>query len=390
MELKIRDRTVYSSAFDERLGTLVRSVELPESRWGSPWREPPKEFEEKYPNRKYSSLPFSPVPETVDVSITDKCNFGCTYCYQDSRPRRAHGPKDLVETILKGFDEPPYQIAIGGGEPTLHPDFEYILNTAREIGTVPNFTTAGDDSLTDEIINTANKVCGGIAMTFHAFKGIDWFVERYTRLRDKLNIQLNVHVIADKNVATNLRQLIEKHEVLGSLCLVLLAYYPDVGRASMDGLLTKRVYMNDLPLAIRDAKSVNYRIAFSEGLLPYFNSRPAIGVDTTLAMPSEGFFSCYFDPRGRMSSSSFSPPHEATKTVYEEPSQKLWNGLHAWHQLSGDKCYDCKFYNRCSTPHRFHYFVCAFASHNATPPKPLEEEKVEPKSVYHHLRKRGV
>lgn len=43
------------------------------------------------------------------------------------------------QTIIDGFDQPPYQIAIGGGEPTSHPDFPYILRTARQRGTVPNW-----------------------------------------------------------------------------------------------------------------------------------------------------------------------------------------------------------------------------------------------------------
>src|SRR5208337_1538607 len=197
-----------SDLFDPKTGSIVRSVEVSKSRFGDGWFRDDEAFKKRYPNRWIDDVAFSPVPETVDISITDKCGFGCSYCYQDSQPGRDHGRKELVETVLKGFDQPPYQIAIGGGEPTIHPDFEYILRMARELGTVPNYTTAGHN-MTDSIIATTNDVCGGVAMTYHSFKGIEWFVEHYGKLLRRLSgVQLNVHLIADVNVAKNLRDLV--------------------------------------------------------------------------------------------------------------------------------------------------------------------------------------
>ncbi len=389
MELKVGGRSYYHSQFDETTGTLVRDVELARDIYSAPWdrlRRDSKDyeaFEKRYPRRHYSHTVFSPVPETVDVSITDKCHFGCTYCYQNSLPDLKHGPKDLVETIIKGFDQPPYQIAIGGGEPTLHPDLPYILRKARELGTVPNYTTAGD-KISDRVIEATNEVCGGVAMTYHAFKGIDWFVEHYTKLKERLKVQLNVHLIADKDVAKNLAALVNAYKQLGSLSIVLLAYYPEVGRATLDSLITKRVYMKDLPEAIKMARSVRYKIAFSEGLLPYFLSRPELGVETRFAMPSEGFFSCYFNPKGQISQSSFDPPRDESPTAFSEGSQKLWDDLYS-HGSSpnGEACYSCKFSNRCSTPETFHYFLCGFAKHNSIPLKELPPPP--PKTAYQHL-----
>ena len=385
MELKVKDRVIYESSFDEETGTLVRSIELGRDRYSGAW-EGDEEFEKRYPHRHYGHMPFSPSPETVDVSITDKCNFGCAYCYQDSRPKFEHGRADLVETILLGFTHVPYQIAIGGGEPTLHPEFENILRTAREIGTVPNFTTAGDESLTDSIIDTANKVCGGVAMTFHAWKGIDWFVEHYTRLRAALKVQLNVHLIADKDVARNLNLLVDRADILGPLKLVLLAYYPSVGRATMDGLITKRVYTKDFPEALRRAQKEGFDIAFSEGLFPYFNSRPELRVDTRFASPSEGLYSCYFDPRGRISHSSFSPPYHEDPTCFEKTSQELWEQERSPYGPSGDMCDSCPRRTRCATPNDFHYLLCAFAEHNKAPIKPLPEDDAPTENIYQRLR----
>ena len=361
--------TVYHSVFDEKTGGIVRTVEAFESHVGL--GDDDKDFRKRYPERCYSHNVFSPVPETVDIAITDQCGMGCPYCYMGSKPRDPHAPKELVETVLQGFETPPYQVAIGGGEPTQHPDFAYILRTAREIGTVPNYTTAGH-AMTEELVKTTNEVCGGVAMTYHAFKGIDWFIDKYNWLRERLKVQLNVHLIADRDVAVNLDRLTRLREVIGPLNLVLLAFYPDVGRSNMSGLMPKRVYMHELPKAIEEAKKVGSKIAFSEALLPYFLSRPELGIETKYAMPSEGCFSCYFDTAGRISDSSFDPPRDGEPTVwsmtkYGFGSQKMWDSLRSYgHRPSGVPCYGCPKESQCSAPRSIHAFACAYQPHNQT------------------------
>lgn len=339
--------------------------------------------------------------DVVDIQTSSSTFFAgglATHnCYQDSRPKRAHGPKELVETIINGFDQPPYQVAIGGGEPTIHPDFKYIVKSARELGTVPNYTTAGD-RMTPDIIALTNEFCGGVAMTFHAFKGIDWFVPHYLKLRESLKVQLNVHLICDKDVAKNLLTLVSRFDQIGSLRLVLLAYYPDVGRATLDGLMTKRVYHLELPEAIKAAHSAGYTIAVSEGMLPYVFSRPELKIDTRFAMKSEGNFSCYFDPRGRISTSSFNPPYDGkgpsrfkgdNETVFNTRSQKLWDELRAGYGPSGNVCAECQFESRCATPEDIHYLACAFTPHNKTPLKPVAHVETPRRSVYDHLLSLG-
>lgn len=371
MELKYSGKTIYRSTFDPKTGALVRLVEIPSDRYRGFDDHLPedKAFKETWPRADFFSPSFSPVPETVDVTITDKCRFGCTYCYMDSTPDKEHAPKELVETIIQGFDQPPYQMAIGGGEPTLHPDFPYILRKCRELGTVPNYTTAGG-KLSPRVVEATNEVCGGVAMTYHAFKGIDWFVEHYTKLREALTVQVNVHLIANKDVAKNLHDLVSKVDQIGKINLVLLAYYPDVGRASLDNLVTKHVYMRHFPDAIRAAQGAGFQIAFSEGLMPYFLSRPELGVETRFSMRSEGLFSCYVDSLGRMTKSSFEPaPEKDGRTVYNMLSQKMWANLRVWGgEPNGASCYKCRFSRRCATPHDFHYLLCNYASHNSGRP----------------------
>jgi len=330
----------------------------------------------------------SPSPELIDIAITNKCGFGCEYCYQDSVPNAEHGRKDLVRQTLLTLKHIPYQIAIGGGEPTIHPNFLEILQEAKDLGTVPNYTTAGHN-ISDELINITNKTCGGMAITFHAFKGKEWFNEKYNILRKKIKIQLNIHLIVDKNIIETLPFIINLQKTVGNINLILLAYYPEVGRATLDKVLTKNIYMRQLPELIHKAHDSGINLSFSEGLLPFFLSRPELPINTQMATRTEGLYSCYIDHNGRMSQSSFdkwkvtiypkysSDLDEETRfkrielarnysNVFGVGTQNLWESLHSRAGVSGDACGTCKHNNKCATPSSFHYFCCAYASHNVT------------------------
>lgn len=433
MELTFEGFNLYRSSFDPATGTLVRETEVTPPGYdgfdqmltkGLPWmlrRRVEDKWRKKYDRRREA---FSPSPETVDIAITNWCNFGCDFCYQDSVATNKHAPKDLVPRVLKSFTHVPYQIAIGGGEPTAHPDFPEILHSAKALGTVPNYTTAGH-IFREDVIEATNAVCGGVAMTYHAQKGLDWFVEHYAKLRSALRVQLNVHVIADRDAPAKIDQLVSVQDKIGRLNIVLLAYYPDVGRGNMQGLITKNAYNALLPAALRRAIAAGAKIAFSEGLLPYFISRPEIGVDTMVRIGSmtsevtraEGLFSCYVDSNGRMSQSSFNPPptasdfewteykkrylqnanrtvpdaeirksyeglRKAHPTVYETCLQTLWN--RGWYNTSAPRmvnCDTCVERSRCATPNPHHYFICAYSEANGNnpplPPALMERQRLQ-------------
>ena len=81
-------------------------------------------------------------PELVDVKITNKCHMGCEFCYQSSVPSGAHAdPSWLYAVTAYLHHAQVFEVAIGGGEPTLHPGFIHFLRSCRHNGVVPNFTT---------------------------------------------------------------------------------------------------------------------------------------------------------------------------------------------------------------------------------------------------------
>lgn len=101
-------------------------------------------------------------PELVDIKITNFCPFGCDYCYQDSTLEGKHADWDFLQNLVRALEEQEvFEVAIGGGEPTMYPKFAELLATCKRGGIIPNFTTRNLAWLKDEAIREAVKQTSG-------------------------------------------------------------------------------------------------------------------------------------------------------------------------------------------------------------------------------------
>jgi len=144
-------------------------------------------------------------PEFYDVKITGHCEGQCPWCYMDSKKADHHYEninqkiKDYFKPMSK--NERPFQVAIGGGEPTSHPDFIESLKTFKELGIEPNYTTNGmwtsNPQFIKPIIDATKKYCGGVAVSCHPHLKEYWerAAEEYYYNFIKLNFHL---IISDK------------------------------------------------------------------------------------------------------------------------------------------------------------------------------------------------
>ena len=81
-------------------------------------------------------------PELVDIKITDWCDVGCSFCYQDSTLLGKHASLNNLNFVVDELAKAKVaEVALGGGETTSHPHFVEILKNFKERGVVPNFTT---------------------------------------------------------------------------------------------------------------------------------------------------------------------------------------------------------------------------------------------------------
>ncbi len=75
------------------------------------------------------------------IQVTTVCNMHCAHCCYACEPGKGeHMPFEMFQKVLNNWGEKIFQdnrwIVIGGGEPTLHPDFWKIITYALSYGHV--------------------------------------------------------------------------------------------------------------------------------------------------------------------------------------------------------------------------------------------------------------
>ena len=89
--------------------------------------------------RKTDEDCFKPLkPESLDYKITNKCDRGCAFCHEDSKPNGLHG--DIMNDKFIETLNPYTELAIGGGNPLEHPDLIPFLEKCKRLNLIPNMT----------------------------------------------------------------------------------------------------------------------------------------------------------------------------------------------------------------------------------------------------------
>lgn len=87
---------------------------------------------DKFGTKEYSGEIFNPDhPDSLDIKITDKCEYACSFCHESSGKTGQHGDLKGVLDCLTGLPKG-VEIAIGGGNPLLHPDLEDFLKALKD------------------------------------------------------------------------------------------------------------------------------------------------------------------------------------------------------------------------------------------------------------------
>ena len=134
-------------------------------------------------------------PELIDLSITSYCRRECRFCYRKSNSRYyLHMPLEDVTRVVEEANKcGTFQIALGGGNPNQHPEFEKILKLIRENDIIPSYTTNGD-GLTDSVLTATAEYCGAMAVSVYPERGWNFYETLVKRIRE-YKIRLNLHAI---------------------------------------------------------------------------------------------------------------------------------------------------------------------------------------------------
>ena len=249
---------------------------------------------------------FSPVPELADISISNRCSKGCSFCYKDSTPEGKQMSIDEYRQVLDSLQSPEYgsvfQIAIGGGEPLEHPDFLQIVEETVRRGIVLNFTTNGQ-LITNDVCSALKGKVGAMAISassIHELKRIKPAIDCAKGLKVNIHYILNRTSIEE---ATTIVNGAYNDLLKGINALVFLTYKP-AGRGSDTHLLQFDAKTKAFVNAIKSPQT-SFKIGFDACFIPMLLRGKAVRnemVDTC----EGGFFSVYIDENMRVSPCSFS------------------------------------------------------------------------------------
>lgn len=171
-------------------------------------------------------------PLLLDVSITNRCERQCDFCYRKSQIRGYDMPIEDYTFLLSQAEQcGVQQIAIGGGEPTLHPNFIDILKQTAKRGLIPNYSTNADH-LTDEILIATKKYCGAMAISIYG--DIGNYKNTIERITD-FEISVNLHMILRSDLISSYTAFLQNPpKWLNRVnAIIFLNYKPADGRIEL-------------------------------------------------------------------------------------------------------------------------------------------------------------
>lgn len=269
--------------------------------------------------------PHPAVPNLADIKITDKCSIGCSFCYQGStisgRPASLYGLAQVAHALRSlGV----FEVALGGGEPTEHPDFSQVLETFWSQGLSVNFTTRSTEWLSTPLLGIVLRYCSAWAYSVTTAQEVRDYWDKWLHARNAWweglrpeqqrthqekfhnpNL-LYLHVVMGTVSREEFEGILVEAARHGAFTITLLGYKTD-GRGhnhpkieySWLGEVLSRYTGEDAERHMRIGVDTPLAQEMAETL-------PALGVDRRLYRLAEGFDSVYIDaPAGKVCTASY-------------------------------------------------------------------------------------
>lgn len=288
MEMIRRHTTGYNFMGDAKTGATFR--------WGDTFAENPVR---------------APWPELADISISNYCTNDCEYCYRSSNRDGDFISLTDYQIILKQLTSEQYgsvfQVALGGGEPLLHPDIVEILRTTKEdYNIVPNYTTSGF-FFTQEILEATKKFCGAIAVSYDPYR--QRMTTETLKTTGKIllaeGIKANIHfVVSDKTLDEAIR-IMEgvRDKDFGDFNSIVFLTYKPFGKGSAKDCLKPDERLTRFLKLVEEPRTI-VKFGFDACFVPFLFKKTKVDFDF-LDSCECGFFSVYIDEHLTVSPCSF-------------------------------------------------------------------------------------
>lgn len=300
-------------------------------------------------------------PTIADIHITNQCNLNCPHCYINSDRNGRHMSMENFELALDECKKAGVlQIAIGGGEPTLHPYLPVFLKKIKQAGIVPNLTTNAK-ILNWKTVYFISRYCGAVGLSIEGI--FNKFEERrgfkfndFTKSIKKLKaagINITFQVTLGERNLNHIPQILEHIIKFKPYGVLFLAYKP-AGR----GLCY------DKPISQADQSLVKITI---ESIFQNLKGKTKIGFDCCLTPSiiktrnSSSFTGCTASRTSiaimsdlRVMPCSFLNHNEYEDNLKNKSLLDIWNGKNFKNfrqnirkQSNQEKCLNCNQKNIC-------------------------------------------
>lgn len=250
-------------------------------------------------------------PELVDIKITDFCPYACEFCYQDSTLEGKHASLENMKKIAEYLEKAQvFEVALGGGETTLHPNFVEILKIFKQKNIVPNFTTKNLNLLRQSNALDILEHCGAMAfsvqsveeirkvqsahMDFEKRSRIETANHHYMDETEKTSIwnpKINFQIVMGSMPMKEFKEMLQVAQVVGKR--VTLLGYKENGRGSS---FAPHDYSDWLNVVEKMQKGYYFQISIDTALASEFEQElMKKKVDSATYHTTEGTFSAYVD-----------------------------------------------------------------------------------------------
>jgi len=249
---------------------------------------------------------FAPVPELVDISISNHCSKGCDYCYRDSKPDGSFMSLDDYKFILSSLNHKKYgnvfQVALGGGEPLEHPEILEIIDLTKQFNIVPNFTTNGK-YITKTLVDNIKGKVGAVAVSLDNMNDIN---SSKIEMLIKGGIRTNIHYVIERNNIKQAIQILEGdfNKKLKKVNAIIFLTFKPSGRGDSNHILSNDSCLHKF-LGLIDNNKASCNIGFDACFVPLLMRYTKTNIDF-IDSCEVGYFSVYIDENLRVAPCSFS------------------------------------------------------------------------------------
>lgn len=302
-------------------------------------------------------------PTEVHLVISKQCSAGCKSCYVDATPRGAALTLAQAKAALDRLAaHGVFHVALGGGE-ALELDYLFeVADYAREVGILPNLTTAGL-TMTAEIARRCrvfgqiNVSVDGVGAAYRDARGFDGFAraERALRLLREVKSEVGINCVVSRSSFEHLNSVAALAKKLKLNELELLRFKPaGRGVANFDEEdLTEAQGKEIFPLARRLLLRHRVRIKLDCSFAPMvFWHRPSPRVARFFGVVGceGGNLLASVMPDGALTGCSFGGPTEASIFDEEGTRRAFDQGFGAFRDYvaqAAEPCASCEYLPLC-------------------------------------------